>query len=682
MARLPPKKLLQGFIAFGSAYLLGGAILDSISNALAQINWRFTIIGTVVLACIWITIQIILKRFPTSSTAYNIRRLKYLPACALAGYLLLLWTPPILRLFNQAKTPSPAPIVNEVKASDQPKVTVLVSEFAGPNPESYGVTQIITEQLTNAVKDYSDVKIKPLRVSIDSSEAAHAKGKEERADIVLWGSYLANAAKTRVTIHFEVLDKSFDVPLKHDNQTITASTAKLESFTIQEELSKQMTYLVLLTVGVARLNALDLAGAIASFTSAISISSAPTEIIEPRHIYEYRAICYLMNGQTDEAISDFSSALGFKQQFELLNWRAMAYMYQAKVDKALQDVNKALQIGENDQSYALRGFIYRFIKDDNQRGWSDFERSLALNPANTSALSGRGTILLERHEWDLAIVEFQKIVSLNVRRSTNARAFNSLGVAYESKGDQQNARLNYSLAIEAKPDEADFYYNRGNFYAKYGYPDEAILDAEKAMTIEPSASRNYTVRGTAFLKKGQFDKAIADYTKAISLDPNGPTTYGDYYNRGEAYSKQGDYDKSIENYDQAIRLNPNHSEPWASRCNAYLNKTDFVRAVADCNQAITLDPKNSMAYNNRGAALASLMMFSRAMPDFEEAIKLNPQNSLAHFNMALAYRDQGQLDRAITELTTVIQMKRDKQVVEMAKKELCALDNARCQFGY
>jgi hypothetical protein len=50
MVRWPLKKLVQGFIAFGSAYLLGGAILDSVSNALAQINWQITIVGTMALA--------------------------------------------------------------------------------------------------------------------------------------------------------------------------------------------------------------------------------------------------------------------------------------------------------------------------------------------------------------------------------------------------------------------------------------------------------------------------------------------------------------------------------------------------------------------------------------------------------------------------------------------------------
>ena len=679
MNRWPLKKLLQGFIAFGSAYLLGGAILDAVGNALAHINWQFTIVGTVVLACVWFTIQIMLKRRPAAFGAYNVKRLSYLPACGLAGCFLLLWTPPILSLFKQRPAPNPAPIVKEVKASDEPKVLVLVSEFAGPNPESYGVSQIILEQLTNAVKDYRDVEIKPLRASIDSSEAATAKAKEEGADIVLWGSYLTNAAHTRVTIHFEVLEKSFDVPLKHDNKTIIARTAKLESFTIQEELSKEMTYLVLLTVGVAKLGAFDLAGAITSFTRAISASSAPTEIIEPEHIYEYRALSYLLNGQIDEAISDFSRALSFRPQAELLNMRAMAYISQAQFDKAFQDTNTAIRIGGNDESYALRGFIYLFVKNDNQRAWSDFERALTQNPANHSALSGRGSMFLDRHEWDLAILDNQKIISLDISPRTKGSAYNNLALAYEGKGDLQNARLSYSLAIEAKPDDADLYYNRATFYSKHGYPDEAIVDAEKAMSIEPAASRNYTVRGNALLAKGQVDKAIADYSKAISLDPNGPTTYGDYYNRGKAHYQRGEYDKSIEDYDQAIRMNPNFSDAWGNRCNTYLSKGEFDRAIADCNQSISLDPKNSMAYNNRGAALASKGMFAQAITEFKQAIKLNSQNPWPHLNMGLAYKDQGQKESAIAEFTTVIQMGSDWQVTAHARRELCELAIEKCQ---
>jgi tetratricopeptide (TPR) repeat protein len=599
----------------------------------------------------------------------------------LAGSFLLLWTPPIVSLVKNQTAAKP-PVVNQVSAADEAKVIVLVSEFAGPNPESYGVTQIILEQLTNAVKDYKDVKIKPLRAPIDSSEAANAKAKEERANIVLWGSYLANAANTRVTIHFEVIEKNFDVPLKHDNQTITASTAKLESFTIQEELSKQMTYLVLLTVGTVRMEAQDFAGAITSFTRAISASEAPTEIIEPEHIYEYRGFCYLLNGQLDEAISDFSRVLSSKPQPELLNMRAMAYMAQRQFDKALQDASSAIEVGANDESYALRGFIYEFVKDDSQRAWTDFEQALARNPINHSALSGRGTILMEREEWDLAIMDFQKVLSLDISTRKKGAVFNSLALAYEGKGELQKALANYSLAIEAKPEDSELLFNRATFFNKHGQPDQALADADKAVSINPADSRNYTVRGTAFLAKGQADKAIADYSKAISLDPNGPTTYGTFNNRGLAYSQRGDHDKAIEDYTQAIKLNPTYSDAYASRCNTYLRKGEFDRAFVDCNQSINLNPKNAAPYQTRGAAFAEKGLFSQAMADFNQSIRLNPQNPWPHVDMGMAYRDQGQKDKAIAEFTIVVQMGSDWQAIVQARRHLCELDNAKCQPGY
>lgn len=671
------KKLFYGLLAFGGAYLLGGEILNAVSNAMAHINWYFTILGTVACLCLWFTLQAVLRRHPADFRTYSIKRLTYLPACGLVGIFLLLWTPPIVNFIHLLRRPNPTAVTSNTKTKEA-SVVVLVSEFAGMNPQSYGVTDIIFDQLTDAVKDYGDVKVKRIRESIDSSETAQVKGKQDLADIVLWGSYLTNQAQTRVTIHFEVMDKPFDIPLRQDKETVSVRTAKLESFTIQEELSKQMSYLVLLTLGITRLEAADLEGAIGSFTRAILLSPAPDQIIEPYHIYDYRGICYLLKGQLDEAISDYSQAIIYVRKPDLLQMRAMAYLLKKQYDKSFDDVNDAIRIQGDDQFYAFRGFIYLYIRDDERRAFADFQKAIELNPENSSALSNRASIYIGQKNWDSAIVDLETILALDVDRKKQSHAYNGLALAYEGKGDTEKALLNYALAIQAEPQNNVPYLNRATLYSKQRRPDDAIIDANAAIVIDPEESRNYSVRGTALRAKGQFDEAIADYTKAITLEPDDSEIYGQYYNRGATSFEKGDLDSAIRDYDYSIKLNPKFSDAYGNRCNAFLSKQQFDRAISDCDKSISLNPANSMAYSNRGAASASKGKFIQAMTDFNRAIELDPSNIRAHLNLGLAYKDQGQRDNAIAKFRTVIQMGGDNVPIMAARRELCALAPDTC----
>jgi hypothetical protein len=224
-----------------------------------------------------------------------VKRFGYYPACAFIGVLLLLSIPPLVRLFSSNLETGGKPLAHNDETKNA-KIVVLISEFAGKDPEGYGVTDIVFHQLADALDGYHDVKIARITDTIETSETAQAKAKEEQADIVLWGSYLTNQAQTWVTVHFEVIDKSFDIPLRQDREIISAATAKLESFVIQEELSREMGYLVLLTAGLVRLESADTGGAIESFTKALSLSEGPEQIIEPPYLRLSRNLLSLEKG--------------------------------------------------------------------------------------------------------------------------------------------------------------------------------------------------------------------------------------------------------------------------------------------------------------------------------------------------------------------------------------------------
>ena len=63
------------------------------------------------------------------------------------------------------------------------------------------------------------------------------------------------------------------------------------------------------------------------------------------------------------------------------------------------------------------------------------------------------------------------------------------------------------------------YYNRGIAWQAKGQLDEAIADYSEAIRLNPKFVRAYYNRGIAWNAKGESDKAIADYNEAIRLNP-------------------------------------------------------------------------------------------------------------------------------------------------------------------
>jgi hypothetical protein len=70
MRGLSVKKVILGIVAAAGSFVAGGALLDSISNAIALVNWRLTLIGSIDLILLWFGLQAGLKKHPIEWHGY------------------------------------------------------------------------------------------------------------------------------------------------------------------------------------------------------------------------------------------------------------------------------------------------------------------------------------------------------------------------------------------------------------------------------------------------------------------------------------------------------------------------------------------------------------------------------------------------------------------------------------
>ncbi|HKS39781.1 MAG TPA: tetratricopeptide repeat protein [Blastocatellia bacterium] len=350
------------------------------------------------------------------------------------------------------------------------------------------MTEHIIEQLKAATKKYSDIEVQPLDQTITvqqgGSEIAYDVGMKRKASIVLWGWYAANVDAGSIHTYFEVLREPKGLSINQSIEKQTTTISELRGFKIQTKLSGEMTYLTLLTVGLARYESDDYDGAIDRFTTAINQSGVPNQMVNPADIYFYRGTAYYykagVNG-IDNAIADYDNAIRFKP--------------------------------DDASAYYNRGVAYG-KKGDYDRAIADYDNAIRLKPDDASAYNNRGNAYGNKGDYDRAIADYDNAIKLN---HDYEDAYYNRGVAYDDKGDYDRAIADYDNAIRLKPDDASAYYNRGVAYGNKGDYDRAIADYDKAIKLNPDNANAYYSRAAVYKFKGERERAIADLNHFLQI---------------------------------------------------------------------------------------------------------------------------------------------------------------------
>jgi tetratricopeptide (TPR) repeat protein len=524
----------------------------------------------------------------------------------------------------QAFLPKPRITRTEIHEPPDPnKVTILVADFKSLSERNFGVTEKVLQRLRAETHEYSDINVEALGQSVSEqqgSKLAREIGQQRKASIVLWGYYNATPEAVDISVYFEVLRKPKYLYLRKNLVSEISPISELNGFKTQTRLSIEMTYLTLLTVGLARYEARDYDGAIKRFTKAIDQSGVPDQMIEPAYIYFYRAAAYHYkegaNG-IDKAIADYNRAVEIKRDLEnAYNNRGVAYSDKGEYDRAIADYNKAIEI-EPDlaEAYDNRGNAYG-KKGQYDRAIADHDKAIDLNPNNAATYYNRGTTYHKKGQYDRAILDFDRAIQIE---PNDAATYYNRGLAYGKQGQHDRAILDFDKAIKFKPDFADAYYNRGYAYGLKGQYDRAVTDYGMAIKFKPDFADAYYNRAITYGEKGQHDRAIADYNKAIEIEPDHPNAYN---NRGNAYSKKRQHDRAILDYDKAIELKSDLAEAYYNRGNAYGLKNEIDRAIADFSKAIEIKPDYAEAYNNRGLAYGLKGEYDRTILDLKQVLRI------------------------------------------------------------
>ena len=355
---------------------------------------------------------------------------------------------------------------------------------------------------------------------------------------------------------------------------------------------------------------------------------------------------------------------------------AQEYRLSGKLTAALELVDQAIR-QKNDyvDAYLLRARIkddMELLSDAN----TDYTIALYLKPELNDALFQRGINYYKLERYQDALDDFHLLLKDSSQSTTTvyfkgkndpqgftasslttlqsdmkADIYNYLGLIHLKTEQPDSASYYFDQAIRRKPNEADFYVNRGLLYEQQTDTNQALTEYQRALGYESdhyAALSNLNKLST----KGQYDQLLAE---AYDLAVEEQGSYQAYFNRAVNLQFQGKHRLAIQDFNKALTITGTNAETLLMRAYSKERTLDLKGALNDYTRALRLDPMLGKAYSNRGNVYYKLKQYRLAVADYNRAIEYYPDEAKLFYNRGLALYLSGQKTDACIDLRIALE---------------------------
>jgi serine/threonine-protein kinase len=326
------------------------------------------------------------------------------------------------------------------------------------------------------------------------------------------------------------------------------------------------------------------------------------------------------------------------------------------LDQAITALHDAVQ---SDSQFALGfaslGEAYRLKNqvDPNSR-WIEqasaaLERAVQIDQHLASAFVTLGRIHEDAGQHELAVQEFQKVLSQNYR---NTEALTGMANAQENAGQLSQAEETYKKAVALRPDYWDGYNSLALFYDRQNRFPEAIEQAKRAIQLVPDNSQLYLNLGAFYVDTGDekfHPQAEQALKKSLQLNPSYPA----FANLGLLYYDEKRHREAAEMTEKALKINDQNYVVWGNLILAYewlgdRAKTDAARekAIHATEQAIRTKPSDGLAHSVLASLYAQKGERERALSQIDTALALAPNNPHVLDSVGSAFEKLGDRRKA------------------------------------
>ncbi len=160
-------------------------------------------------------------------------------------------------------------------------------------------------------------------------------------------------------------------------------------------------------------------------------------------------------------------------------------------------------------------------------------------------------------------------------------------------------------------------HNQANVLLRLGRVEESIASFGAAIEADPNYAEYYFDRGGALRRLGRVSEALADYDQAVSL---ALPFWELHYNRAAVRAEAGDLDGAIEDFARVIDLAPGETDPWISWISLLLEAGELETASLGLERALAAHPGEPQLLCARAQLRVEEGLAAQAWADFDQAL--------------------------------------------------------------
>lgn len=307
-------------------------------------------------------------------------------------------------------------------------------------------------------------------------------------------------------------------------------------------------------------------------------------------------------------------------------------------------------------------------------------KSRAEHPQSAKPLAALGDLEIELQTYDAAIAHLRAALAL---APSDIESRNGLAVAYQAKGDLDDALVQIARVLVRDPKSALAYYTRAKIYSDRNQDAGALQAAMKVVELQPQNARGRLLLGKILLRAPQGEatdeskercrRAIATLEPLLEMSAEDSETL---FLLSRAYECAGAteqaqktlaaFEVSSKN-DRETKENQTQAKHLVQQANELALKNDFAGSLDLLQQAIAKDATYGAAYSQLAKLYYSAGDIDKASESIVQALERDPYQPDFLYVEGKIFEKQGRLDEALAafERTTIVNPKESDAYFEM-----------------
>jgi tetratricopeptide (TPR) repeat protein len=270
-----------------------------------------------------------------------------------------------------------------------------------------------------------------------------------------------------------------------------------------------------------------------------------------------------------------------------------------------------------------------------------FQRAIAINPRQNSAITKLGDVYLAQRNVALAKVQFLQAISVD---PGDRRAHQRLGLIYQEEGDAQQAieHLEKGL-IGTPPDYIGIKTDLASLYNQSREFQKSVRLLEPVATDNCQVVSLHLLLGTARLALGQKKPAAECFERArkLELDPA-----AGHLAVGVACRQAGDLAQSYSELEQALKAKVDWPPSQYQMAETLLAMDRVPEATTFFSKAAGGAPKSALLHNRLAETLAGQRKFEEAIATYESMRSNGTADLRTYDGMSTAFQLIGKYPKA------------------------------------